>query len=198
MSPSGQRTNRRALFQLAARQHGYVTAAQARDTGYSYQAQKYHVDHGNWVRADRGVFRLVDWPAHPADHLVRWVLWSGAVGVVSHASALSVHDLGDLDPARVHLSVPARFRRSAPEIVLHRPLPPEADIEDREGFRVTTPSRALAECAQARIEQQWLDGAVAEALSRGLTTPRRLRAAATELGPTAELGAQTALAAAGR
>ncbi|MEV4844144.1 type IV toxin-antitoxin system AbiEi family antitoxin domain-containing protein [Micromonospora matsumotoense] len=196
--PSGQLTKRRALFQLAARQHGYVTAAQAVEAGYSHQAQKYHVDRGNWVRVDRAVFRLLDWPAHPEDHLVRWVLWSGGLGVVSHASALSVHDLGDLDPAKVHLSVPARFRRSASEIVLHRPLPPDIDIEDREGFRVTTPSRALAECAQARIEQHWLDGAVAEALSRGLTTPRRLRAAATELGVAAELGAHVALEAAGR
>ncbi|NES13372.1 MULTISPECIES: type IV toxin-antitoxin system AbiEi family antitoxin domain-containing protein [Micromonospora] len=195
---SDRQTHRRRLFRLAARQHGYFTAAQAVEAGYSHQAQKYHADCGNWVRVDRGVFRMPDWPAHQFDHLVRWALWTGGAGVVSHATALSVHDLGDVDPAVVHLSVPTRFRRSAPGIVLHRPLPPDQHIEDREGFRVTTPSRALAECAQTKIEQQWLDGAVAEALGRGLTTPRRLRATAAELGPTAELGVHVALEAAGR
>ncbi|MFI2708983.1 type IV toxin-antitoxin system AbiEi family antitoxin domain-containing protein [Micromonospora sp. NPDC018662] len=196
---SGDRQqHRRRLLSLAARQHGYFTAAQAVEAGYSHQAQKYHVDCGNWVRVDRGIFQIPDWPAHQFTPLVRWVLWSGGRGVVSHASALSLHDLGDVDPAVVHLSVPPRFRRSAAGVVLHRDLPPAEHIEDREGFRVTTPSRALAECAQGRIEQQWLNDAVTDALGRGLTTPRRLRAAATELGPTAELGVEVALHAAGR
>lgn len=176
---------RRRLFRLAGRQHGFFTAAQAVEIGYSHQAQKHHVDSGNWLRVERGIFRIPDWPAHHFDHLVRWTLWSGGVGVVSHASALAVQDLGEVDPAVVHLSVPTRFRRSAAGVCLHRPLPPEEHIEDRGGYRVTTPSRALAECAEAKIEQQWLDSALGEALERGLTTPRRLRDAAAELGPTA-------------
>jgi hypothetical protein len=47
---------RQALYRLAAGQAGFFTAAQALGLGYSYQAQKYHVDHGNWVRVDRGIF----------------------------------------------------------------------------------------------------------------------------------------------
>jgi len=189
---------RRELFRLAGRQHGFFTAAQAVKIGYSYQAQKYNVDAGNWLRVDRGVFRIPEWPTHPFDHLVRWTLWSGGQGVVSHASALVVHDLGEIDPAVVHLSVPAGFRRSARGIRLHRPLPPATHVEDREGYRVTTPGRALAECAEAKIEQQWLESAVNDALERGLTTPRRLRDAAAELGAVAEFGVHLALEAAGR
>lgn len=193
-----RQTLRRKLHRLAAQQHGYFTANQALKIGYSYQAQKHHVDYGNWLRVDRGLFRIPDWPAHEHDHLVRWTLWSGGVAVVSHATALSVHGLGDVDPAVVHLSVPRHFRRPATGLVLHRPLPPTQHIQERDGYRVTTPGRALAECAEARIEQQWLDTAVAEALARGLTTPRRLRDAAAELGPAAELGIHRALEAAGR
>ncbi|MGC4804900.1 type IV toxin-antitoxin system AbiEi family antitoxin domain-containing protein [Micromonospora sp. DT233] len=189
---------RRRLFGLAGRQHGFFTAAQAVEVGYSHQAQKHHVDSGNWLRVGRGVFRISEWPAQQFDHLVRLTLWSGGVGVVSHASALSAHDLGEVDPGRVHLSVPTRFRRTTAGTVLHRPLPPEEHIEDRDGYRVTTPSRALAECAEARIEQQWLDSAVGDALERGLTTPRRLRDAAAQLGPTAELGIHVALTASDR
>lgn len=40
---------RAALWRLARRQRGYFTAAQARDIGYSYQAQRYHAKRGNWL-----------------------------------------------------------------------------------------------------------------------------------------------------
>jgi hypothetical protein len=186
------------LQRLAAEQHGYFTAAQALELGYSYQAQKHHVDYGNWVRVDRALFRIPEWPVSPDDHLVRWTLWSGGQAVVSHATALSVHNLGDIDPAYVHLSVPKNFRRTAPGLMLHRPSPPIAHVEQRDGYRLTTPGRALAECAEIRIEQQWLDGAVEDALKRGLTTARRLRDIAADLGPAAELGIHRALEAAAR
>lgn len=189
---------RRRLQRLAADQHGYFTAAQALETGYSYQAQKHHVDYGNWIRVDRGLFRIPEWPASQDDHLVRWTLWSVGQAVVSHATALSVHNLGDVDPAAVHLSVPNNFRRSAAGLILHRPPPPSEHVEERDGYRITTPGRALAECAEMRIEQQWLDGAVEEALNRGLTNARRLRDVAANLGPAAELGIHRALEAANR
>lgn len=189
---------RRRLQSLAAEQHGYFTAAQALEIGYSYQAQKHHVSYGNWTRVDRGLFRIPEWPASEHDHLVRWTLWSGGVAVVSHATALSVHGLGDFDPAVVHLSVPAGFRRHAVGLRIHRPLPSPEDIEDRDGYRVTTPGRALAETAAERPEQEWLNGAVADAVARGLTTPRRLRDLAAKLGPAAELGIHRALGEIGR
>lgn len=184
---------RRNLWKLVVEQHGYFTASQAREIGYSYQAQKHHVNAGNWLRVDRALFRMPDWPSDKYDHLVRWTLWSGGVAVVSHATALSVHELGDYNPAQIHLSVPSDFRRSAPTLVLHRPLPATIYVEDRSGYRITTPERALAETAAASGEQQWLDGAVAAALDQGLTTPRRLRDLAASLGPAAELGIHRAL-----
>lgn len=184
---------RRKLQKLAAHQHGYFTAAQAVEVGYSHQAQKHHVDYGNWTRVDRALFRIPEWPADQYDNLVRWTLWSGGVAVATHATALAVHGLGDIDPAVVHLSVPKGFRRHATGLVLHKPLPPTSHVEERDGFYVSTPGRAIAESASARIEQEWLDSAVTEALAAGLTTPRRLRDIAVELGPIAELGVHRAL-----
>ena len=52
---------RHSLFKLAAEQAGYFSAAQAKDLGYSYQAQAHHLQAGNWLRVERGVFRFVDW-----------------------------------------------------------------------------------------------------------------------------------------
>src|SRR5918912_831625 len=74
-----------------------ATASQpspARGAGYSYQAQKQNADRGNWVKVGRGLFRLPGWPAGRHEDLVRLSLWSRGRAVVSHESALSVHELG--------------------------------------------------------------------------------------------------------
>lgn len=83
------------LFDLAAAQRGYFTAAQAREVGYSYQAQAHHVGTGNWLRVGRAIYRLRGWVPDMHDHLARWTLWSGGEAVVSHESALVVHGLGE-------------------------------------------------------------------------------------------------------
>jgi len=74
--PGDRQALRQNLYRRAASQAGYFTAAQAIDIGYSYQAQKYHVDHGNWLRLDRGLFRIPEWPSGVNDTPVRWMLWS--------------------------------------------------------------------------------------------------------------------------
>lgn len=186
---------RLALQRLAFNQAGYVTAAQALDLGYSYQAQKYHVDSGNWLRVDRGLFRLPDWPPAPDDQWVRWTLWSDNRGVVSHESAALVHDLGELDPRRVHLSVPIGFRAIDPAVVTHVSELPATDVLDRGAWRVTAPLRTLLDLAGSNTSQEQLDAAVAGALESGLTTPRRIRARADEAGDRAALRIERALGA---
>ncbi|MGH3850356.1 MAG: type IV toxin-antitoxin system AbiEi family antitoxin domain-containing protein [Pseudonocardiaceae bacterium] len=62
--PVDRRDLRRRLFAQASEQAGYFTAAQAKAIGYSYQAQAHHVGAGNWLRIDRGLFRLALRSAH--------------------------------------------------------------------------------------------------------------------------------------
>jgi hypothetical protein len=60
------------LWQVAAGQRGYFAADQARDAGYSYQAQRYHVRIGNWVRIDRGISGSASSPSCPAKNMITW------------------------------------------------------------------------------------------------------------------------------
>lgn len=186
---------RRSLFALASRQSGYFTAAQALDLGYSYSAQKFHADHGNWARVDRGVFRLPDWPPSPADSLIRASLWARGRGVVSHDSALAAHELGDANPAAVHLTVPANFRPTAPGIRLHRGELPDQDVVEHQGFRITTPLRTLLDLAAGNLDLDQLATAVADAIESGLLTRRQLLARADELGDHAALRIERSLSA---
>jgi predicted transcriptional regulator of viral defense system len=160
---------RRRLFEFAVSQGGFFTSPQARKAGYPKQLQYYHAKRGNWVREDRGIYRLREWPRSSFEDLVRWTLWSGGVGVISHQSAMAVHDISDLMPARIHLTVPKGFRKRAPQgIVLHRADLPVHESEQREGFRVTTPLRTLMDAARVAVDVERLSDAVRDAIRKGL------------------------------
>lgn len=195
-----ERGPRDRLWHLASRQRGYFTAAQAHQAGYSYQAQRFHRQRGNWLRVDRGIYRFreyLDLPSQGTDHFVRWALWSRGRAVVSHDSALAVHDLGIANPAEIHLTVPPGFRQTDSAVVLHHTELTGTDVEQHEGFRVTTPLRAVIETAASGADQDIVDAAVGELIRRGSVSRRNLLHSAQELGPRAELAIERALRAEG-
>lgn len=183
---------RASLQRLAATQAGFFTAAQALTIGYSYPAQLYHHRRGEWSRVDRGIYRLVPWPDAENADLVRWTLWSRGRGVVSYETALAVHGLGDVLPARVHLIVPAAFRSSDPSVVLHRTHIGDEDVEDRVGFRISAPTRSILDAA-ADMDIDRLAHVIRDAVDRGVTSPARLRRRADEFGPSSALAIERAL-----
>jgi predicted transcriptional regulator of viral defense system len=61
-------------------------------------------------------------------------------GVFSHATALSLHELSDVMPATLHMTVPPGFRRMAaiPEVLrLHRARLADREVQTVDGVRVT-------------------------------------------------------------
>lgn len=184
---------RRRLFALAAEQGGFFTAAQAKDVGYSYQAQAHHVEAGNWLRVDRAIFRLVEWVPSLYDELARWTLWSRGRGVVSHESALSVHGVGEFEALRVHLTVPPGFRKTADVVRLHRADLPPSDVMDHAGFRITTVARSLIDVAASGVDEDQLARAVDEARRSGLLTIRQLRSRAEAVDVRAALHIERAI-----
>jgi len=87
------------------------------------------------------------------DDLVRWTLWSRGLGVVSHDTAISIHDLGDVNPRRVHLTLPPGFRAKADGVVLHHGELGEGDTWAREGYRITTPFRTAIDAAASGVRE---------------------------------------------
>lgn len=194
MATRARKALRKRLVDIAATQAGYFSAGQALEAGYSYPAQHYHATHDNWTRVGRGIFRLPEWPSSPHEDLVRWTLWSDQRGVVSHESALAVHDLGDVNPAHVHLSVPPGFRAKAAGVVLHYAVVAPTEKQEHSGFWITTPLRSLIDVASGSLDLDQVVTAVREALERGLVAARRLRARADEAGDRPALRIERALA----
>jgi predicted transcriptional regulator of viral defense system len=186
---------RRDLYALAAGQGGYFTAKQARAAGYGYAHLAYHAGAGTFERPGPGLYRLADVPPSEHDDLVRLALWSRdradvPQAVASHDTALALHGLGELLPVRTHLTVPPAFRKAVPAgVVLHRSAVGPADVEEREGFSVTTPLRTLLDVAAAgTVPAEQVAKAAADAVARGLVRTPRLAAAAAATGTAARLG----------
>lgn len=192
---------KRALLDIAAGQGGYFTARQALSVGYAYPEQTYHVTHGNWQRVARGVFRLRAYPPPDREDLIVVSLLShdhsGAPqAVISHETALALHDLSDANPAHIHVTIPPGFRRQLPPmLVLHRALLQPGDYEERDGYRVTTPLRTLLDIAASPTSWPYLDAAVRDAVQHGLVRRREL--AEANASPEAQARLRAALTAAG-
>jgi hypothetical protein len=94
--------------------------------------------------------------------------------VYSHQTALSIYDLSDMMPAKLHMTVPRTFRRSASipvGLVLHYANLSPDDIAAREGYRVTRPIRAILDLSQAQlVSDDLLFQAFSEGRSQGLIT----------------------------
>ncbi len=192
MATNDRRDLRRRLTRLAATQAGFFTTAQALEIGYSYQAQHYHAHAGNWHRVDRALYRLIEWPPGPQDDLVRWTLWSDGEGVVSHASAMAIHAIGESEAPRVTLTVPEGFSRADDAVVLHHAPLEERDVEHRDGFRLTSVARTIADVAPL-IDQDQLVSAIGDVLEDGTVTAGMLRSTSDRVGPYAALAVERAL-----
>lgn len=173
----------RALIEIASAQGGYFTAAQARSVGYSYRQQHFHKSRGNWQYIDYGLYRFRNYPEGEHEDLIRWSFWSRNrrgefLATVSHDTALALHDLGDVMPGKVHLTVPPSFRKKAQGgCVLHMASLAPHDIEKRIGFSVTTPLRTLLDAADSPLSPDLLEGAVRDALRRGMVRKEKLLSA---------------------
>lgn len=170
----------RTLFSVANGQGGYFTAKQAKEAGYGYQHLDYHVEAENFERIDHGLYRLTTIPRGEHDDFLRLALWSRnqkdtPQAVVSHESALILHELSELLPNVIHLTVPSTFRKPPPRgCVLHKgSLAPE-DIEEREGFFVTTPLRTLLDVSLGETSTEQVEKSVSEAIRRGLVRRKKL------------------------
>ncbi|MCP5118300.1 MAG: hypothetical protein GY953_46395, partial [bacterium] len=155
----------RRLYEVAEAQQGFFTTKQAKGAGFAENTHPYHVQVGNWIRERRGIYRLALFPPADRPDLVLWALWSRnrneeTEGAYSHETALSIHELSDLNPAKLHMTVPARFRRNSeiPGIlVLHYSDPPASAVQAAQGFKFTRPLRTILDLVDAdTVERNFL------------------------------------------
>lgn len=164
------------LYGIAEDQAGYFTAAQARAAGLFQVRLVQLAKQGDIERVSRGVYRLARFPISRLSHYMQAVLWPqvrrpDVVGVISHESALSIHALSDVSPARVHLTLPTstRLRREVPKgLVIHFAHLTPSDVERVEGVPVTTPARSIRDAHAAHLGNELVGQAIADGRRAGV------------------------------
>lgn len=160
------------LYETASSQEGHFTTRQAAEAGYSPQLLAKYLANGRVARVRRGVYRLVHFPPGEHEDLVTIWLWSDREGVFSHETALMLHELSDVLPSGVHLTLPAEWRRRrlrvpAGVVLHHAHLAPE----ERAWIGpvpVTSARRTLIDCVAAHVSPETLAKAAHDVLRRGL------------------------------
>lgn len=157
-------------------QHGLITSAQASDSGIDSTTMTRLCQRDVIRRIRRGVYILAGvaedsltevraaWLSTSPRAIAEERLKEDPPIVISHVSAASVLELGDITPATHMFSSPVRKQSSAAD-VRHRiaPLPAE-DITVVEGLPVTTPLRTIADLAKDRLDGDQLHHVIASAI----------------------------------
>ncbi len=138
------------LQTIADRQHGFFTARQALEAGYSSQQQNYHLHCGNWIKLGWSVYRFPGFADNVESEFIRWSLLAAGrsqkrVIAISHESALHYYGLCTECPPQVHLTVSMMPRGAFPEngCVLHHETLTAAEYSQCIGYNITTTAKTL-------------------------------------------------------
>jgi len=179
---SANQTRYKNLYEIAARQAGYFTTAQAREVGFSQRSLTYYVKTERFERIKPGLYRLILFPASEQEDL--FMVWRdvGAKVVMSHDSALALYELSDALPAQIHLTVPRSVSRRRQGMRLHtNRLSPE-NITHYAGLPVTTVPRTIGDVAVGGMAAELVIQAIRQAIQQGMTTQKTILAIAEQRG----------------
>jgi hypothetical protein len=152
----------RAIGAFARRQHGNVTREQLLGLGLRAAAIGYRARTGRLHRVHPGVYAVGRPPVTALERSEAAVLACGSGAALSHFSALWLWGFVDRSPARIEVAV--ALDRRPPGIAVHRLTAlTRRDVRRHQGIAVTSPARALLDCAP-RMSQRVLSRAVDDAL----------------------------------
>jgi predicted transcriptional regulator of viral defense system len=163
-----------SIFEVAADCYGYVTVEQAKDVQVSPKTLHAMVRRGTLEHVSTGVYRVAAIPPSARAELMEASLWPRlALGVISHDSALVLHGLSDVNPAKIHITVPRKHRivRTVPPLyVIHHAELGTSEVEYVDGIPATSPLRTIMDCSRAHLGPSLIKQAIDDGVRRGLFT----------------------------
>lgn len=167
------------LYEVASSQDGYFTTAQAADVGYSPQLLVHYLRTNKLTRLQRGIYRLVHFPPGEHEELTLAWLWSEQQGVISHQTALSLLELSDVLPSKVHVTLPLAWKtrrlRVPSGVEIHHGNVPKNERTWFGPVPITKARRSLFDSAREGLSPEFVKQATRQALKRGLVTKQELR-----------------------
>jgi predicted transcriptional regulator of viral defense system len=165
----GKNYNR--LAEIAADHQGLITTADAVDAGIDPHRLVDMERRGTIERLTRGVYRFPLLASRPElSQLAEATLWANRTGVVSHDTALDLHGLCDINPARIHITISPTYRVQKPIPKLYRIHRRALAKDERalfEGIPIVTPRRAILDGIESGVRTDLLRQAIDTAGRRG-------------------------------
>jgi predicted transcriptional regulator of viral defense system len=167
--------NFKTLYEIAEDNYGFVTVEEGRRAGVRPQRLAEMARRGALRREGFALYRLDPFPSHELDSYRKATLWPYPIeGVLGHETALDLYELSDVNPAKIHVTLPSDYRirrREVPALsVLHHDDLDERDVTHHEGLPIVTPAKAIRQCYQAHFRRDLLRQALEDAKRRGLIT----------------------------
>lgn len=165
------------LREIALDQHGYITTAEALEEGITHSDLSKMVTRGRLSRVGHGVYRVPQIPVTEFDQYRLALLWSGVGGaVLSHDTALQAWEISDINPARIHFTVPRgrRLRRAGGDgyVIHYEDLAP-GQITWWQEMPVTDVPTTIAQCIESRVPTYLLRQAIDRAGRGGQLCPEQ-------------------------
>jgi predicted transcriptional regulator of viral defense system len=178
------------LAERAAETFGYLTGEDARALGVPMGTLNALARRGQLERVDHGIYRVPLIPPSRLDQYMLATLWPDRRGRISHESALDLYGVSDVNPDKIHVTVPLGYRthREVPALyVLHREDLQPADASSFEGVPVVTAAKAIRQVHKQRLRRSLVEQAVEEATRAGWLRRREAAELRAELlgGPVA-------------
>jgi predicted transcriptional regulator of viral defense system len=167
--------NFKILFEIAADNYGFITVGEAGRAGIRPQRLAEMAARGALRREGFGLYRLEPFPDHELDAYRKATLWPhGVEGVLSHETALDLHGLSDVNPAKIHVTVPKDYRvrhREVPALYrLHHEDLDDHDVTRFEAIPIVTAAKAILQCHEAHLRRDLLRQALEDAKQQGLVS----------------------------
>lgn len=162
------------VYEIAVDQYGYFTSTQALEAGATRQSLEMMAKRDKVERVSHGVYRVNAIPVTHLDTYMEATLWPGRQrGILSHETVLELNGISDVNPEKINVTVPKRFRthRVVPSMyVLHNADLDADEISSLEGIPTTTVTRAIEDCHRTHLGQALLEQALEDGFKRGLIT----------------------------
>ena len=151
---------------------GYVTPALVAPFGVPAIELRKMVSRATLVSAGHGVYRIPSLPYDRFDEFILARLWAAGRGVISYDSGLVAHELCDINPTMVHLTIPARYRinrAGRDRYVIHHADLADDEITQLDAVTLTTIRRTLHDTLHA-VPAYLARQAITTARQRGAIT----------------------------
>lgn len=174
------------LAEIAVDKHGLFELEDSRAVGYADNTIAQMARRGVLERVSHGTYRIPFLSGGRLSAYMEATLWpSGVRGVLSRDTALDLWDVSDVNPDKIHITVPRAHRpqRQLPAAyVIHREDLLDTEITALEGVSVVTLERAVRQCAAAHLAPDLLEQAVRHGRERGLLGAEPANALTRDLG----------------